>query len=150
MFRNSSGPLQPDPGAVAGDRASAAPGRDRDAQVLPESNKNIVKRFPVPLWQCSAQDEFRFFRRFSRNVTPKIRNPMHVGIDTDSIVAETHREDQVRGFSSDSGEFEELLHRSGDAAAVILQKSPAHLDQVSGFRVIKPDRVYQPLNFFDR
>jgi hypothetical protein len=74
---------------------------------------------------------------------------MDVRIDTDSIVAKSEREHQIRRLPANTGKLKQRIHGSRHLPSVFLKDAPACLHQISGFRVVKPDRKYQLFYFRD-
>src|SRR5437870_13636017 len=64
--------------AVGCDLASGADRADGLAQILPVSDKQIIKPDPIPARQVPAQSHFRLFSGFGSDVADPVRNAVHV------------------------------------------------------------------------
>src|SRR5881409_2544965 len=84
--RPSAGTLETDALAVLGDRAAAAPGRDRDAEVLPEGDQEIVVGLPVASRELGPQGKLGLLRGLGAHVTPEVRDAMDVRVDADAVL----------------------------------------------------------------
>src|SRR5712691_8237838 len=74
-----------------------------------------------------------------------------MSINDDSFVfLERVAENNVRGFASDSGELDELLHRVRNLPVVPLDQSPAKADQAPRLVTEEPGALDDLLQFFGR
>ena len=66
---------------------------------------------------------------------------MHVGIDTDSILAITERRHKVGCFSSHSFQQEEFFDGVGHLSVVFLKNHSAEISNSFGLDPVKSDRI---------
>src|SRR5512140_2663217 len=93
----SAGAFHADARAQAGERTAAAPGGDRDAEILAERHQKVIELLPVAPGKPAAQCGLGFVRGPGRHIAPEVRDPVDVRVDADAVVAESDRDDQVGG-----------------------------------------------------
>src|SRR5437762_1281490 len=106
-----------DPPAERPHGAHGAPGRDRRAHVLAKGDEQVVVADPVTRGQLGPERHLGLLRRPRSHVAETVRDPVHVGVDTDPRLAVSHRDDQVGGLPPDAFQREEIVDLVGDAPA---------------------------------
>ena len=101
------------------DRALAAHGRDRPAQMLAEVHqKDCCTRSNIAR-QLSPQGNFGLLRRLGFDIAPAIGNPMHMGVDADAGLVVAQGDDQISGLAPDAFELQQLVDLVGNFAVVV-------------------------------
>ncbi len=86
-------------------------GAQRRTDGLSVGDEVAVPGFPIAFGEAVAKRHFRFQRRLGLNQAQPVRDAVDVNIDADGVLIEGHRNNQVGGFTPDSGQFAEVLDR---------------------------------------
>ena len=85
---------------------------NRAANVLPPRHQKEVDRSPPSTWHHVIQCYFCLFWCLSLDPSQSVRNPMHVGVDTDiGPTSERYDQHKISGFPPDSWQCQEFVHR---------------------------------------
>ena len=128
-------------GAPALDRAAAAKGRNRSAEVLTEWDQKVVVMDPVPLRQFQPESHLGLLGSFGADVTPAIRDPMDMRVDADPRLFVADRHDKVGGLPANPIEAEECIEGIGNAPTESGEQDLADLPDGSGLGLVETDRV---------
>lgn len=120
------------------------------AKVLPVGNEQIVERDPMRRRQFPTERLFSFLRRLRPHVAPAIANPMHVDIHANSGLTIADRHHQVRCFSANPRQSDQLLDGVGDYASIHVQQTTADGMNGFSFRPVEPDGIDHAFDLLER
>lgn len=124
----------------AGERTFAAVRACRRANLLSESHKEAVGLCPEFSAEEKAKRHFTFLRSGGGYQPQAIEYPMDVGVHANRRNAVANAEYQICRFDSDSGQRKELVQRSRDFAAVLIEKLGARPFEVRGLCPVEAGR----------
>ena len=111
------------------------------ADGLAECDENGIQFLPIPLGQYSPQGKFALVRVFRSDQSPPVRDPMHMGIHTDTVLVETPGQYEVRCFPSHPLELKQSFQRIGHQSIVLVDQFPAEVPDRFRFYPVKTDRI---------
>jgi len=123
---------------------SAAKRRDGTADGPAECHEQRVVTDPVFPGKFLSQGKFRFIGRPGRNIPQPVRNPVHMGIDANSLFAVTQSDNEVRRFPAHPFQRQQFIDRIGNPGMETLDQVPADLDDRPGLVPVETDRVNGP------
>ena len=95
------------PLAVQRDLACRTVRADRLAEILSVGDQQIVKNNPILRREFSTQRHLRFLRRSRSDIPQPIRYSVHMRIHRDPGFLKTQRDNDVRGFTPNSGQVQQ-------------------------------------------
>ena len=138
-----------DPVAERTDPTARTEWRDGFADSLSEGDEEAVELFPVSDRDDFPQSEFSLGGCFRLDESQTIGDSMHVGIDTDSILAVTQCRNKICGFSSHPFEQEQLFYGVRHLSVVSMKNVSAEVSNSFGLNPIKPDRIDRSFDLLD-
>ena len=96
------------------------------------------------------QIELDFNRVFMGRQSKATRNSAHMGIHHNPWNTESGAQNDVGGFTPNTGQINELLQTLRDLPAMDLQQFPGAIFNIFGFVVVKSCRPYKPFYVFNR
>src|SRR5579862_385198 len=131
---------------LPGDRARSALRFPRRADPAPVPDQSMGEADPFFHRQKLHQVLLDFLRIVLARQLKSAREALNVGVDDDAGgLAEPGAQDDVRGFSRDSRQFQQLLHRRGHFPLVLLDDSLRRALDAFRLGPEEPGRPHDPL-----
>lgn len=138
--------LEPDLFAIFFYRAPTAPGRNRDAEVLAKRDEQIIVGLPVVFRELFPEREFGFIGGFRLHIAPNVGDSVDMGIDTDPLLVMSDGHHEIRGFSTDPCEGQELFECTRYMPMIFFYQEITDFQEIFCLGPVKTDWVNEPLD----
>ena len=123
--------------AVGLDPAAGTKRADGPADVLTPRDEQIVELYPIFSGELISQRYLGLIRGFRMNVPEPVGDPVHVGVHTHAVLAESQGDYQIGCFPPDTFELEELFQVVGDLSAMLVDEVPADAPEGPGLGFVE-------------